>query len=113
MRLSPPNPKRAGLRAFQAAPSAIAAFTVIQAMVRNWSRCARATRSVDEGDVVLAINFAFYAPDPFAARRLQQWDWWTRTPVLAGLSLRCGLNAPPTASQAFLPGVASETHTVL
>jgi hypothetical protein len=31
----------------------------------------------------------------------------------AGRSLHCGLNAPPTASQASVPGVASETQSML
>ena len=30
-----------------------------------------------------------------------------------GHSLHSGLGAPPTASQAFVPGVASETHDML
>ena len=32
---------------------------------------------------------------------------------VAGHSLHCGLNAPPTASQASIPGVASETQIML
>ena len=28
----------------------------------------------------------------------------------AGHSLHCGLSAPPTASEAFVPGVVRETH---
>jgi len=31
----------------------------------------------------------------------------------AGRSLHYGLRAPPTASQAFVPGVAREIHTML
>jgi len=33
--------------------------------------------------------------------------------TIAGNSLHCGLNAPPMASQASVPGVASETHNML
>jgi hypothetical protein len=33
--------------------------------------------------------------------------------VLAGPSLHWGLNAPPTASQAFVPRVAGETRSML
>ncbi len=32
---------------------------------------------------------------------------------LLGHSLHCSLNAPPTASQASVPGVASEAQTML
>ncbi len=41
---------------------------------------------------------------------------WTRLLVeysLLGHSLPYGLNAPPTASQAFVPGVANTIHNML
>src|SRR5260370_25299612 len=72
MMLSPPNPKRDGLRAVHAANRATPASRIIQAMVRYCSRWTRAMRSVGESDRALAIELAFYSSCCHAALRLHR-----------------------------------------
>src|SRR3989442_405151 len=54
--LSPPNPRRAGLRAIQAAASATMASTVIQAIVSTCRRTTRRSKSGAAGAAAMAIS---------------------------------------------------------
>src|SRR5438067_10434649 len=53
--LTPPNPRRAGLRAAQAAPSATTASTVIQAIVNAWRRTIQRSKSEASGAAAIDI----------------------------------------------------------
>src|SRR6202158_82675 len=56
MALSPPNPRREGLRAVQAAASATMASTVIQAIVNTCRRTTRRSKSGAAGATAMAIS---------------------------------------------------------
>lgn len=97
-------PSSASARAWMVWPGWYRGFSVVSRM--ETLTCIRTVLKRETGNVTL---FAFDQGQGLS-EHTAPFDAFAHA---LATSLHCGLNAPPMASQAFVPGVASETRTML